>query len=149
MFKGPAPKGSVVISTFIAGSALPFAESGGMFKNDLEVLGVATDDKGKSFSTDRNTVNLNMKPDTAKRVSATGFRVIQSLDLKPGRYNAARRRARGQHAQGRIGDVRSRGAGLLEGAADDERHRADVGDERRRADGSAEGSAREAAARDR
>ena len=87
VFKGPSPKGSVVISTFIAGNMLPLTESGGMMKNDLEVLGVATDDKGKSFSTDRSTVNLNMKPDTAKRVAATGFRVIQSIDLNPGRYN--------------------------------------------------------------
>jgi VWFA-related protein len=87
VFKGPAPKGSVVISTFIAGSMLPFTESGGMMKNDLEVLGIATDDKGKTFTTDRSTVNLNMKPDTARRVTATGFRVIQSLDLNPGRYN--------------------------------------------------------------
>ena len=86
VFKGPGQRGSVVISTFIHGGSLPFAEEGGMFKNDLEVIGIATDDKGKSFSTDRNTVNLNMKPDTANRVRATGFRVIQSLDLQPGRY---------------------------------------------------------------
>jgi hypothetical protein len=87
VFKGPAPKGSVVISTFVNGSTLPFAEADGMFKNDIEVLGIATDDKGKTFATDRNTVNLNMKPDTAKRVMASGFRVIQSLELAPGRYN--------------------------------------------------------------
>jgi VWFA-related protein len=87
VFKGPAPKGSVVISTFVAGNGLPFAENAGMMKNDLEVVGVATDDKGKSFTTDRSTVNLNMKPDTAKRVSATGLRVIQAIDLAPGRYN--------------------------------------------------------------
>ena len=86
VFKGPAQKGSVVISTFVHGGALPFSEEKGMFKNDLEIVGIATDDKGKSFSTDRNTVNLNMKPDTANRVRATGFRVIQSLDLDPGRY---------------------------------------------------------------
>lgn len=86
VFKGPAPKGSVVISTFVPGRSLPLTEEKGMFKNDLEVLAIATDDKGKHFSTDRNTVNLNMKPDTAKRVLATGFRVIQSLDLAPGRY---------------------------------------------------------------
>lgn len=85
--KGSAPKGSVVIATLVNGSTLPFAEAGGMFKNDLEILGLATDDKGKTFSTDRNTVNLNMKPDTAKRVVATGFRVINTLDLAPGRYN--------------------------------------------------------------
>jgi VWFA-related protein len=87
VFKGPSAKGSVVISTFVNGSTLPFVENAGMFKNDLEVLGIATDDKGKTFSTDRNTINLNMKPDTAKRVQATGFRVIQSLELSPGRYN--------------------------------------------------------------
>ncbi len=91
VFKGPSVKGttqaSLVISTLVNGSTLPFAESEGMFKNDLEILGLATDDKGKSFSTNRNTVNLNMKPDTAKRVTATGFRVINSLDLAPGRYN--------------------------------------------------------------
>jgi VWFA-related protein len=86
VFKGPAPKGSVVISTFIAGRTLPFVENAGMMKNSLEVLAIATDDKGKTFPTDRATVDLNMKPDTAKRVSATGFRVIQSLDLNPGRY---------------------------------------------------------------
>jgi VWFA-related protein len=86
VFTGPAPKGSVVISTFVAGSALPFTDNAGMLKNDLEVLSVATDDKGKSFATDRSTVNLNMKPDTAKRVSATGLRVIQSIELNPGRY---------------------------------------------------------------
>jgi hypothetical protein len=86
VFKGPAPKGSVVISTFVAGNALPFVENGGMLKNDLEIVGVATDDKGKAFTTERNTVNLNMKPDTAKRVTAAGFRIIQSLELNPGRY---------------------------------------------------------------
>ena len=86
VFKGPEKKGSVVISTFINGSTLPMNEVDGMFKNDLEVVGVAGDDKGKTFSTDRSTVNLNMKPDSAKRVAATGFRVIQSLDLAPGRY---------------------------------------------------------------
>jgi hypothetical protein len=86
VFKGAAQKGSVVISTFVHGGSLPFVEEKGIFKNDLEVVGIATDDKGKSFSTDRNTVNLVMKPDTANRVKATGFRVIQSLDLAPGRY---------------------------------------------------------------
>ena len=86
VFKGPGGKGSVVISTFVHGASLPFTEEKGMFKNDLEVVGIATDDKGKSFSTDRNTVNLNMKPDTANRVKAMGFRVIQSLELAPGRY---------------------------------------------------------------
>ncbi len=50
------------------------------------MLVVASDDKGKSYPTDRNTVTLNMKPDTANRVKATGFRFISSIDLPPGRY---------------------------------------------------------------
>ena len=86
VFKGPAPKGSVVISTLVNGSTLPFTESAGMFKNDLEVMAMATDEKGNTTYGDRNTVNLNMKPDSANRVRATGFRVIQSIDLAPGRY---------------------------------------------------------------
>jgi VWFA-related protein len=87
VFKGPAPKGAVVISALINGSTLPLAEEAGMFKNDLEVIAVATDDKGKSFTTGRNTVTLNAKPDTAKRIAATGMRIITSLDLAPGRYS--------------------------------------------------------------
>ena len=87
VFKGPSPKGSVVIATYVNGSSLPLTENAGMFKNDLEIIGLATDAKGKTFATDRNTVNLNMKPDSAKRVNATGFRAIQSLDLAPGHYN--------------------------------------------------------------
>ena len=86
VFKGPAGKGSVVFSTLVHGGTLPFVEKDGMFTNDLEVLGIATDDRGRNFATDRNTVNLRMKPDTATRVKGTGFRVIQSLDLAPGRY---------------------------------------------------------------
>ena len=86
VFKGPAPNGSVVISAFINGTTLPFAEDAGMLKNDIEAIAVATNDKGKTFATGRNTVNLNMKPDTAKRVAATGLRVISSMDLAPGHY---------------------------------------------------------------
>ena len=86
IFKGPAPKGAVVVSTLVGGAGLSFIEKDGTFRNDLEVLMIATDEKGKSFSSDRNTINLNMKPDTAARVKATGFRIISSLDLAPGRY---------------------------------------------------------------
>ncbi len=86
VFKGPAPKGSVIVSTLVNGSSLPLTETAGMFKNDLEVMAMATDTKGKTTYSDRNTVNLNMKPDSANRVRATGFRVIQSMDLAPGRY---------------------------------------------------------------
>ncbi len=86
VFKGPQPNGSVVISTLIGGGTLPLEEKDGTFRNNLELAVVAVDQKGKSFSGGRNTVDLNMKPDTAKRAEAIGFRVISSLDLPPGRY---------------------------------------------------------------
>ena len=86
VFKGPAPKGSVIVSTLVGGGSLPFVEKDGMFRNGLEVLVIATDDKGKSFPSDRSTIDLNMKPDTATRVKASGFRFISTLDLAPGRY---------------------------------------------------------------
>ena len=115
VFKGPAPKGSVVISTLINGSTLPLTENAGMFKNDLEVIGLATDDKGKTFATDRNTVNLNMKPDT--RQARQGHRLPRHPVDRPraGPLQPAHGGSRSQHAQGRFGDVRSRGAGLFEG----------------------------------
>jgi VWFA-related protein len=86
VFKGPQPNGSVVLSTLIAGSALPLVEKDGTFRNNLELAFVAVDRNGKSFSGGRNTLDLNMKPDTVKRAQAMGFRVISTIDLPPGRY---------------------------------------------------------------
>ena len=86
VFKGPQPNGSVVVSTLIAGATLPLTEKDGMFRNNLELAVVAVDQKGKSFSAGRNTLDLNMKPDTAKRLRALGFRVISQIDLPPGHY---------------------------------------------------------------
>lgn len=86
VFKGPSPKGSVVVSTLVNGASLPLVERGGALVNDLEALVVATDEKGKGHPSERATVSLTMKPETAARLRSTGFRVIQSLDLPPGRY---------------------------------------------------------------
>jgi VWFA-related protein len=86
VFKGPDGKGTAVISALIVGRDLPLVEKDGTFRNDLEVAFVAADAKGKVFFGDRNTLNMNFKPDTLARVRATGFRVISSIDLPPGRY---------------------------------------------------------------
>jgi VWFA-related protein len=86
VFKGPDNKGSAVISTTIGGSDLSLVESNGVFKNDLEISWIATDTKGKVFPGDRNTLNLTLKPDTVTRLRSSGFRVITSMDLPPGRY---------------------------------------------------------------
>jgi VWFA-related protein len=86
VFKGPQPNGSVVVSTLIGAGALPLEERDGAYRNALELALVAVNQSGKSFSGGRNTLDLNMKADTAKRAAALGFRVISTIDLPPGRY---------------------------------------------------------------
>jgi hypothetical protein len=75
-----------VVSTMIGGRDLPLVEREGAFSNDIEVAFVAIDAKGKYFPGDRNTLNLTLKPDTVQRLRASGFRVVSSLELPPGRY---------------------------------------------------------------
>jgi hypothetical protein len=74
------------VSTLI-GASLPLVEKDGLQSNDIEMAIVAVDQKGKAFNTDRTTLNLNMKPDTAARFRALGFRTITSLNVPPGRYS--------------------------------------------------------------
>lgn len=86
VFKGPAPNGSVVVSTLMAGIGLPLVEKDGTFHNNVELALVATNQSGKAFSGGRNTLDLNLRPESAKRAMAGGFRVVSSIDLPPGRY---------------------------------------------------------------
>ena len=86
VFKGPKPNGSVVLSTLVAGPTLPLEEKDGLLKNALEVAVSAVNQSGKVFSGGRNTLDLNMRPDTASRARALGFRMVSTIDLPPGRY---------------------------------------------------------------
>ncbi|MGQ0735773.1 MAG: VWA domain-containing protein, partial [Acidobacteriota bacterium] len=86
VFKGPDRNGSVVVSTLVGTRDVAFVEKEGSFRNDLEILVMAVDAKGKVFPGDRNTINLTLKPDTLPRVRAAGFRVVTAIDLPPGRY---------------------------------------------------------------
>jgi VWFA-related protein len=86
VFKGPDNKGAVVISTTIGARDLSLTEKSGTFNNDLEIGFVAVDQNGKVYSGDRNTLTLNLKPDTVTRLRAGGFRIISTIDLPPGRY---------------------------------------------------------------
>jgi VWFA-related protein len=86
VFKGADNKGAVVISTTIGARDLSLVEKNGTFNNDLEMAFAAVDHNGKVFSGDRNTLNLNLKPETVTRLRAGGFRVISTIELPPGRY---------------------------------------------------------------
>ncbi|MGD9904495.1 MAG: VWA domain-containing protein [Vicinamibacterales bacterium] len=86
VFKGADNKGAVVLSTLIAATDLPLTETGGTFTNRLEVVISATDYGGKSYPGDRSTLTLGLKPDSVERLRAGGFRVLNQIDLPPGRY---------------------------------------------------------------
>lgn len=107
VFKGPAPNGSVVVSTLLGARDLQLTEKDGTFHNELEIVMTAVDQKGKSYSSDRNTITLAFKPDSVPRVRAAGFRIISAIDLPPGRYQlrVAMREALGKRAGSVFADV--------------------------------------------
>lgn len=86
VFKGGDNKGAVVLSALIGARDLPLTEKDGTFQNNLEVVFTAADYSGKSYPGDRSTLALNLKPDSVPRLRAGGFRVLNSIDLPPGRY---------------------------------------------------------------
>jgi len=86
VFKGGDKKGAVVLSTLVAAGDLPLTESAGTFNNKLEVIVSATDYAGKSYPGDRSTLTLGLKPDSVPRLRAGGFRLLNQIDLPPGRY---------------------------------------------------------------
>ncbi len=85
-FKGPRPNAAVALSILIDGRDLALVEKDGLFVNDIDVVATAVNYQGKAFPGDRSTVNLQLKPDTAARVRAAGFRVLSQLALPAGRY---------------------------------------------------------------
>jgi hypothetical protein len=86
VFKGGDGKGAVVLSTLIAARDLTLVEKNGTFTNDLEVVVTASNYGGKSFPGDRATLALALKPDSVPRLRAGGFRILNQIDLPPGRY---------------------------------------------------------------
>lgn len=86
VFKGGDGKGAVVISTLMAARDLELVEKDGTFNNNLEVVVTAADYGGKSFPGDRATLTLALKPDSVQRLRAGGFRILNAIDLPPGRY---------------------------------------------------------------
>ena len=86
VFKGGNNKGAVVLSTLIAAPDLPLTESNGTFTNKLEVVVSVSDYAGKSYPGDRSSLTLGLKPDSVPRLRAGGFRVLNQIDLPPGRY---------------------------------------------------------------
>lgn len=101
-YKGTAPDAAVAYVAEVDVNNFEFVEKDGVFSEVLEMLNTATDAKGKVFPGERQLVNLNLKPDTLARAKSRGFRLVNQVNLPPGRYQM---RIAASTRNGRTGSV--------------------------------------------
>lgn len=80
-FKGAAPNASVLLGVELLGRDLSLEAN-----SRVEVSFMAIDSKSKVFGARNDALTMNLKPDTKARVEQSGLRVLNRLDLPPGRY---------------------------------------------------------------
>jgi hypothetical protein len=83
-FKGESPTAStasVLLGVDAAGANLVLNE-----KNTLELSYMALDGARTMRAGSSDRLSLNLKPDTRARAEVTGLRILNRLDLEPGRY---------------------------------------------------------------
>ena len=97
-FKGTAPNASVLVTTELRGRDLTLGPN-----DTLELSYLAVDAHGKVRGGSNDRMNMNLKPDTKARVQQSGFRMLNRLDLPPGRYQV--RIASRDQAGGLVGSV--------------------------------------------
>lgn len=86
-FKGDGKQASVALAVEVAGPALKYQRREDRFYEDLEVSIVAADHDGKIRGSDRQTLNLKLKPETHEALSTRGgVRILSRLALPPARY---------------------------------------------------------------
>ncbi len=86
-FQGTGKNPSVVIAVEVDGSALQYRQQDGRFVEDVEVSIIAADHTGKIRGSDRQTLNLKLKPETHHMLSSRGgVRMLSRIELPPARY---------------------------------------------------------------
>jgi len=80
-FKGVAPNASVLLGIELRGRDLTTAEN-----SSLELAVFAVDAKGKMKASSRETVALNLKPETRARVEQSSIRLLSRINVPAGRY---------------------------------------------------------------
>lgn len=84
-FRG-AKEASVSVGVEIDARTFRLTEEKGFYTGKVEVALVAFDSQGKFKTGDRQTVELQLKPDTYKAVQAHGLRLLFRLNLPAGRF---------------------------------------------------------------
>jgi len=97
-FKGTAQNASVLVGIELRGRDLTTTANG-----KLEVAYSAIDSRGKSKASNRDTLVLNLRPETKARVDRDGIRMLNRIDVPPGRYQM--RIAARDEGSGNVGSV--------------------------------------------
>lgn len=86
-FRGTGKNASVALAVEVDGAALKYEQRDDRFLENLELSIVAADHNGKIRGSDRQTLNLKLKPETHKiLVSGGGVRMLSRIELPPARY---------------------------------------------------------------
>lgn len=80
-FKGTAPNASVLVGIEIVGSDLSLQPN-----SKVEISLMAVDRREKLAASRNDSLTMNLRPDTRTRVEQSGVRILNRLDLAPGRY---------------------------------------------------------------
>jgi len=80
-FKGAQPNSSVLVGLEMLGRDLSLETN-----SKVDISYMAVDTKAKIFGARTDTITMNLRPDTKTRVEQTGFRVLNRMELPPGRY---------------------------------------------------------------
>jgi VWFA-related protein len=80
-FKGTAPNASVAFGVELRGRDLSL-EAG----NKVELSFLAVDAVGKTRASRTDVLTIDLRPETLARVQGSGFRLLNRVDLPPGRY---------------------------------------------------------------
>jgi VWFA-related protein len=98
-FKGAAPNASVLLGIEMSGKDLQLSAND---KIAVSYMAIDANGKVKGGSTDALTMT-NLKPETKTRIEQSGLRVLNRVDLPPGRYQL--RVAAHDSAGGNVGSV--------------------------------------------
>ena len=80
-FKGAQPNASVLVGVEMLGRDLSLENN-----TKIELSWLAIDSKGKVWGARNDSVGLNLRPETRARVQQSGMRMLNRVDLPPGRY---------------------------------------------------------------
>jgi hypothetical protein len=80
-FKGPQPNASVLVGVELLGRDLSLATG-----SKVELSYLAVDSKAKVYGAHNDALTLNLRPETKTRIEQTGVRLLNRMELPPGRY---------------------------------------------------------------